>query len=381
MQKLGQRLSLVFGAVLAVMSGTLFASPTSETMRDLASDVESLMPYIYGYDKVLTSEERELISDRMSLMADHVERIGETVAPRAGTYQVSYQILGSQLAQAQRAFTDGRERYGLSLLRSAVSVCATCHTQDDRSAVWLSPDSAALDDPYIKGEFFFLTRQYDRAGEAYKVWLDQQEELDSDARTQTVFGRLLLTALRVEKSGADIEGTLTRYAEGEHIAAPLRTELYDWIAGVKALQSGVDLSLRPDKASLMDMASDWLGSVDEAPYGHLYLPDNQRPRVVWLRGELYRALLSETERTLIPRWLYWLALSDRLLEYRFYYSLADLYLQQCMLDYSKDPIARQCYQEYENYLLFFNSGSAGTFLPEESVRELKEFKVRVFGEE
>ena len=113
----------------------------------------------------------------------------------------------------------------------------------------------------------------------------------------------------------------------------------------------------------------------------IVIPETLRPQIVWLRGELYRALLNETDRGMIADWLYWLAVSDRVLEYRFYYSLADMYLKQCMLEYTDDPIAQSCYREYENYIAFSYSGSSGTHIPADVAAELKTLKAKVFSGE
>ena len=48
--------------------------------------------------------------------------------------------------------------------------------------------------------------------------------------------------------------------------------------------------------------------------------------------------------------LYWLAVVDRSIAYNFYFSLADLYLKQCVLKYPSHPYARHCFNEYGLYV-------------------------------
>lgn len=374
---------LVVLTLLTVASGIRaepvpVAGPVTGTMHSLASDVRVLLPLIYQFDKPATLADRDLISKQISNMLAHVERVAVTVAPRADTYQISYQALALQLKQVQQELARGRDEYAITLLRSATSVCATCHTQDDRPAVWMAPPGDGMEDAFVAGEFLFMTRQYDSAFKAYESWLREQQTLNYDERTRSAFERLLLTALQMKKSSRAIADLLGEFTARDTIDGALARDLADWISGINALQDSADITRHPGTDTLKTMATQWLGTDKDEPFGHLYMPETQRPRIVWLRGELYRALINETDRGMIPDWLYWLAVSDRLLEYRFYYSLADMYLKQCMVEYTDDPIARRCYREYENYVEVFYSGSAGTHIPADVEAELKALKSKVF---
>lgn len=376
---LGVLLSAAMAALLACASTAHAESsstiapnpePVTATMHKLASDVQVLLPLIYKYDEPATLADKELINKQISSMMAHVDSVATTVAPRADTYQISYQALAMQLKQAQQEFASGREDYGINLLRSATSVCATCHTQDDRPAIWMAPPGDGMDDSFVAGEFLFMTRQYDRAFSAYETWLREQETLDYDERTRSAFERLLLTALQMKKSSRSITGVLGGFTSGGNINSTLKRDLTDWISGIDELQKFTSITAHPEPEALKGMAAEWLADS--------YMPETSRPRIVWLRGELYHSLIKETDAGMIPDWLYWLALSDRVLEYRFYYSLADMYLKQCMLEYTDDPVAQRCYKEYENYIEFFYSGSGGTHIPADVEAELDMLRARVF---
>lgn len=348
------------------------------SMHSLAGDVQVLLPLIYGREQ-LDPADRELIADTLGDMQHHVANLAPMAASTT-TYQISYEILASQLKQARSELTQGRDAYAVDLLRSAVSVCATCHTQDDRTASWLAPAvTGGSADSFVNGEFLFMTRQYDAAFTAYESWLQQHETLVDNSRTRTAFERLLLTALQVKKSPTALQEVIAEFVQHEGLAVTLEKDLRAWRDGLAELQTQTDISTHPDRESLGTLVETWLGKAGDKSAARIYLPETRRPQIVWLRGELYRALNEETDESMVPQWLYWLAVSDRLLEYRFYYSLADMYLKQCMLEYSSHPIARHCYGEYENYLIFFNTGSSGTHLPPESDAELEMLKSRVFG--
>lgn len=369
---------LVSPAVLCQETMAPTGEPVADVMQRLAGDVRLLMPLMYRPENSVNSNEMKLILQTIGNMRDHLGQVETALVPRSETYQTSLQILTDQLDQAETELEGGQVEYGMSLLRSATSVCASCHVQDDRTAKWLAPSGEIMNDPFAAGEFFFMTRQYDRSYDAFVSWLGEQRSLPYDKRTLTAFQRLLITSLQIRRSPDDINRLLNSYIHREDVGYMLRTQLVAWRDGVEELQSLTDISGHPGPQALRQLAVEWLTSNEKEGLAHVYLPENSRPRIVWLRGELYRALTLENDRSMVPRWLYWLAVSDRLLEYRFFYSLADMYLRQCMLEYSNEPVARQCYREYENYIEFFYSGSGGTYIPEDVRSELKSLKSRVY---
>jgi hypothetical protein len=354
------------------------AEPVPITMRKLADDITVLLPMIYRNEAPADPATRARIGQQIDSMLDHVSQVQQSVAPRSDTYRISYQTLIMQLQQAKQELAKGRERHGIYLLRSATSVCATCHMQDERSVNWLTPLRDEMNDPFVAGEYFFMTRQYERASSAYLSLLRQQRELEYDQRTLTAVDRMLVTSLQMQKDPQLLVKTLWELTEREHINPALRKDLSDWITGIAQLQQLTNIREHPKPDTVVAMANQWINEGKNAPLGRIFMSEVKRPQIVWLRGELYHTLITATEREKIASLLYWLALCDRVLEYRFYYSLADMYLKQCMLEYTDTPTAQQCYREYENYIVFSYSGSSGSNIPPEVDDELEKLKATVF---
>lgn len=91
-------------------------------------------------------------------------------------------------------------------------------------------------------------------------------------------------------------------------------------------------------------------------------------------GFLYTYLGKHKQTEFTGEVLYWLALCDRHLSNDLFYSLSDIYLKDCVRDFSKSPIARKCFDEYKEGVVFSYTGSAGTSIPPEVSAELKELE-------
>jgi hypothetical protein len=85
---------------------------------------------------------------------------------------------------------------------------------------------------------------------------------------------------------------------------------------------------------------------------------------------LYEYLNAYPTTPLKPDILYWLALSERRFHYQSMYSLPDLYLKQCVLEYPKNPVAKNCFAEYEESMTVAFTGSGGTHIPDDITQEL-----------
>ncbi len=150
-----------------------------------------------------------------------------------------------------------------------------------------------------------------------------------------------------------------------------RSHLEGWIRGMKRLAgSGLAGNDRPGFSLIEKYVERYLGPI-ESSSSRVHLPPEEEIERVWLRGQIYHYLNTNPPKEEMPRLFYWLALCDRAIGYDFYFSLADLYLEECVLGHAEHPYAGKCMDEYEQYISHLYSGSAGTFIPEEIHEELK----------
>jgi hypothetical protein len=110
------------------------------------------------------------------------------------------------------------------------------------------------------------------------------------------------------------------------------------------------------------------------------LIEANNPRLVTnltVSGILYEYLQASPKSKIKPEILYWLALCDRNISNNFFYSLADLYLKECMYSFASSPIAKKCFKDYETNLIISYSGTSGVNLPADVSKELKTLRKRV----
>jgi hypothetical protein len=66
------------------------------------------------------------------------------------------------------------------------------------------------------------------------------------------------------------------------------------------------------------------------------------------------------------------------LDQDFFMDFDRMYLRTCIQEYPKSPIAKKCYNLLEESIYLGYSGSSGTHIPLDVMKELNRFKKRIY---
>lgn len=362
--------------VLAVATFTAQAGPVppvpptlNATMARIGGVMQQLFPLIVVRRDLDDAELTQVKAD-LAQMLKLFHAVEPQINAKSETYQVSYQLILEHLDDTRRAFDEERIDDGRKGLYALGPICTSCHTQDTRlRTLFAGSARAAFASDLDYAEFNYLTRNYADAELYYDKYLHSAEpktEFDIIRPLQHLI--VIYTQIRNRPGhGAErLKGYLGLPGNTEHS----RQQIRSWIAGLEALDaSGVSRVQAVDFTTLQGFVTRYLGTMEQ-PKAELHLPPQEEVARVWLRGLLYHYLNSNPPREQMPRLYYWLAVTDRSINYDYYYSLSELYLVECITGHAEHPYAGRCYDEYESYMLHLYSGPAGEFLPPEVKEEL-----------
>ncbi|MCI0504955.1 MAG: hypothetical protein L0Z73_02480 [Gammaproteobacteria bacterium] len=369
--------------VLALIATTnLFekssAVSVNEIMVKIGQTVQGLFPVLFDEKAMEQSAGRQQLNDAVSKLDTLFNEAKPHFDIRSPTYRISFEVIHTQLADAMVAMKHDNYRHAINIVKEFVSVCSSCHTQDPQLRTLFSDvgrDRFGNDLQFA--EFSYMTRNYVTAMAHYLKYLTSAGEL-SEADLMTVMKRILTINTQVYNRPEDALNELTKLRDNPRHTKYSRKNLEEWLAGLEDLrQQQVSAAASPDMAQLKLYVDKILGPLHD-PGAADFPSKKEKVSRVWLRGRLYHYLNTLPPREEIPVILYWLAIIDRSTDYSFYYSLADMYLKECMLQYTSHPYAQKCYDEYEAYITFSYSGSRGTDIPDDIEQELKALKLRVY---
>jgi len=350
------------------------------TMKSIGENMSHLFPVMFHEKDFQAPQNRAEIKKRLDNIVTLFANAGPHFEHRSITFRTSYEVLFSHLKETQASFNKGNLIYAHNLLREAVSICTSCHTQDNKGrTLFQGVTRTRFDDDYEYAEFSFMTRNYPDAIQYYDRFLAKPHANYTEKETLTALKRELTIFAQVYNDpgqGADhLRSQLTKSTMTPYV----KKNVMEWIKGLRELEnSDVFIENKKDFASLEKLVHQYLGPLNQPGAG---IAPSKKKKVfhVWLRGLLYRYLNGHPKPQEVPKLLYWLSINDRATNYSYYYSLADLYLQECMLSYSNDPYAKKCYQEYKDYVEFSYSGSQGMEIPPDVEKQLKQLHNKVYG--
>jgi hypothetical protein len=345
-------------------------------MTNIGATMVEIFPVIV-LQRELTPAETQLLRANVKRLSELFHEADPYIRERPETYVVSYRFILDYLSETQRAIDDRNLDYARSRLYGLGSICASCHTQDTKlRTLFTGAGREKFADDASYAEFNFLTRNYDEAEKYFEREL-RATGTKSEYEVIRPLQYLVVIHAQIRNQPGAGAAVLEKFLDLPQHTATTRQELKGWITGLRALDAnGAEKVSAPTFRELESHVNEILGPLDQ-PLNVIRVAPDQEVRRIWLSGLLYHYLNRKPPADHVPKVLYWLAVNDRVVGYNYFYSLADLYLRECVYNHAAHPYARRCLAEFQEYVNFAYSGSGGTFIPPELQQELRKMKEAV----
>ncbi len=290
-------------------------------------------------------------------------------------FKFSRQVLEDHIIETERVFRLGNKSYARWMMNSTMNICMGCHLQTPRESSHFSEftNTKIFSSDFERAEFLFTTRDFIGANRIYGNLLDtyphsgvNREQLESAVRRQVGY------FARIERNPKAGKEALQKILANKKLPQPLQESIAAWQAQfAKWEKIKIPTPDFENKEQLLSFAEKYLN--DDA----LISDEINHPRLVTdliISGVLYEYLEKHPYSNKTPEILYWLSVCDRELNNNFFYSLADLYLRECITEFPENPIAKKCFKEYEANVIMGYSGSSGTHVPGDVSADLKRLR-------
>ncbi|WP_455204553.1 hypothetical protein [Kaarinaea lacus] len=362
----------IFAAFLNI--NIVFASSLPETLNQTMSEIGDVMAEIYPLvfaNRAITKEESSKLGHDLAYLELLFRNAESHFALKSNSYRISYRFILDYLKNTKQIFDTGDTDGARAHFYAFGEICVSCHTQDSKlTTLFATAKRHKFNDDLSYADFNFATRNYDLAIKYYDKHLYSSRPKTELSIIQPL-QRLITIYVQVQNNPKMALTQLKKYQNLKDHTAETKQQLQQWMIGLKNLENTtVRKSANPDFSTLKNYAVQIL-EVDAQSHIVKETQAQQEIASLWLRGILYRYLTSKTPLGEVPHILLWLAKCDRQLSYNYYFSLADLYLKECILGYSSEPVAQQCFDEYNNHVVSVYSTSSGTDIPLELQLELQ----------
>lgn len=371
MFKIGSWLLVSCLAVAAVADPS-----TKQLMNQFLQEMNVLKKYFFSEEKFKDPKNEGEIAKHLKEFARLASEAKHDPALQSENFKFSQQVLENYISDTERLFRLGNKSFARWKLASATSVCMSCHTQMMSTTPAFNDfnNLAVLPSKFERAEFLFATRSFDKAFEMYGEIISEFPENKYNPReVETALERQLVYFTRLKRDPQAGLKEFKNHAQNKKLPPYILTNIAEWIRGLERWQKNP--APNPATASADKILAYAKNTLDYSLLSKI--DSSQDPNLVSYlstSGILYEFLQKNPRSKATPEILYYLSVCDRYVSSTFYYSLADLYLRECITKYPDLPIARKCYREYEMETILGYTGSSGTNLPADVEADLKALK-------
>ena len=377
---------IIFLAICLSVSVYATNQAVQPTMHKLFAKFQELAPFMIDEEKFSDPKNNKFIGDALKEMKSLAAEVKHAEQIKATTLKVSQMALQDHFNDIERVFRTGNKSFARWELGSTVSLCISCHTQTpSKSRNWDIADITRgnLND-YQKAELLFMGRDFDDALKYYDSVINEypKNKIPVHQVEKSLERKVVIFARTKRDFDAAVKSFQTNL-KNKKLPGSFDKNINAWIGlfriqkrnGFPNPKTSTDKDIqkyveRESKRGLWDDIAD--------------AQNTTNPRLVknlTVSGVLYEYLMTNSNTKIKPDILLWLAITERKMQDTLFYSLADLYLKECMNEFTKHPTAKKCFDEYKDNTIISFSGSGGVFLPDDVKKELKELSLKVYGED
>jgi hypothetical protein len=342
-------------------------------MDQMLNEIFNLKPYIGSADAFKDPKNAKKIDASLKKMVLLSEQINHEDKIKKTGFQISARVLSQQLKESEQVFNTGSKDYSLWMLKSTLGVCMSCHTQLPAvSTKFMTINQArVLMNPFEEAEFLFVIRNFKEAMKLYASALSgyPKNVVSVDDLPKIIY-RQLYYSVRVERDFAGLAKILDEDLKNKKLPSHLILKIKDVRAAVLKMKDEKYPHFTAQQADELRKYSE--SSLKEELSGNFSFDIPKRElQYLKVSSVLYEYLNENPDTPLKPDILYWLSFCESKFSQQAFYSLPELYLKQCVLEFPKNPVAKKCLKEYQDLVTMAYSGSSGTHIPEDVSKEIK----------
>lgn len=348
-----------------------------QKMNNISGTIRGLGPYIASEHEFVKDRNKKYIEKNLTELTDLFKNLKSHSVITTRGLLVNQAVMTEQLQQTVNLFKSDKRSQARAKFTAALNLCISCHTQSPgKELPKLFPDKDIEKmklTVFEKAELYYIGRDYDKALKLYDQFLLKSKKTDDDEFIYKALERQLVYFVKIKKSFPEGKVQFDKYLKSKIFTEKINQEVSEWSKTLaqKPLWEGFSADLVKEE----DMEKFMKGFIADDEEGPIFTVTNSSEVYdLNLTSILLDYYNSHPDTKLGGRILYWLAILDKRINDDLFFSVGDFYLISCMEKYSKDPIASECYDAYQEDLEINYLSKEKKEFPAEIVEKLNNFK-------
>lgn len=292
-------------------------------------------------------------------------------------FRPSLEVIHYHVKDTINAVESSNFQFAQKKMKALTGICISCHTQlqstigpVDFTKHVKKESKKDFDSNYSYANYLYLMRDYTQAKVAYEDVVKEASKKGNNKEVLSSLRRIFSISTKVEFNYAETKKMIEKYTtilSGNDQAQDL-LKVWD-----KSLEEWKGFDPKKVK-SVREFVDKYLVKKDART---LTVDDKNDITYLISSGYLASQLALGDLGDQAAAALYYMAIAEKALSETYFYSLGDIYLKDCIMQYPKNKYAKLCYEEYKNGVEFGYTGSSGTDIPEFEQKELKRLKALI----
>lgn len=362
--------------IMALLTSTAFASPANE-MNSAFNALVNIIPYTQSIETFSAQENEDLILKNMTTIQSAFKKAKHENILKQDIFAPSYEMINENITTSIDSFKKGKKSYTHWRIKEITSLCIDCHTRMPTSHVpsfkseHYSIETTKLTNQYDIGTAQLIVRRYADARKSFINSIEAEIKTKNEKLIQKSFKQILLIDLKINKDPQKVKSFMLSYLSKKELSSSLKNDIKEWLKGVETvIKKGNYRESFKNEDDIKKFITTQLVPLEKTS-SYDYQHDIQFLEAI---GRLYNYLFENPNSSQAPEIAYWIGFIEKRLGRENFFSNGDLFLKQCIKRYPQTPSAKKCLKEYEESIEFEFTGSSGTHLPPEVLKELEALK-------
>ncbi|OIQ19662.1 MAG: hypothetical protein BM556_04030 [Bacteriovorax sp. MedPE-SWde] len=369
--------------ILAVFISLTSQATTKDYMHVAFDSLMSLNPYLAQEKKFLDPKEEEIIYTHIDNLSKAFSGVHGENLLKGLNYAPSLKVIRTHIDETKIAFNAKQKYFARNRLRATQMLCMNCHSQMKNKASTtiiseMRAHSKKFTNDFDKAETLYLLRDYPTSVRYYKKYIDleleKSQKIKDRANIEFLPERNILLAFKrivhlYTKTFFKPEKALTileLYNSRKDLPETVRESLRKWKKELIVWKKDKKIS---SMTSVAQIEKAYLSKMNDSIES-----DRSDITLLVASGRILQLLNINKNNGEAPLALYWLGFSDRQLNFSYYYSMAEIYLVDCMERFPKHPVAKRCLAEYRSSIEMGYTGSSGQHIPKDLRDKIRKYE-------
>jgi hypothetical protein len=322
-------------------------------MHYFNGSLSELKPYMTSFEAFQDPKNKQIIAKELKDLEKKISQTQPQQISDSAGFNLSYNLMARHLRDTIKLFESKIYVQAWEKMNATTSFCISCHTRlpekvDLQTSQLIKEKAEVFEKNSIQdAEFYFLSHQYSRALDIYNEKIKNFDQSKSNSEDlKKIYERKITFYARVIRDPKAAIASLQQDGKNKNLPTEYFNHLKTWIKGFKAIEKEQKKNLTNLTDSLLvDYAKKILEKNTSA--SKINITDPQTLPLLHISGLLYERLFKNQNSEQVPEMLFLLAKTEKQLASIRVYSLSDIYLSECVNKYSKSPVAKKCFQDYE----------------------------------